>query len=570
MNTLIALGTLSAFLMSLATLYFHLDIPLNFDTAAIIMTLVLTGRFLEEKAENQATSALEKLSELAPKMAKVKRGLRFVDVEANQIKEGDEFLVRAGDTVPVDGVVLLGDSSVNEAMLTGESLPIYKGVGDSIFQATVNLSSPLTAKAVYVGEATSLSRIMRLIKQAQSSKAPIQTTADRVASLFVPLVLLISLFTFIGWICLKTPINQALLHAISVLVVSCPCALGLATPMVIFVASGLSASIGILFKDIKALEQVRKMKTLLIDKTGTLTEGKPELAAIYTDLNENEMLQMAYNLEVFETNPVAEAICKKAKEANLTPKPLVRCESIPGKGVKGLIDGITYSLGSVRFAKEEGVILQLHQIALLEKAGMSINVLFKGQEPLAYFALSDRLRKTSKEAIETLKKLNVNPVLVTGDHKKIAETIANTLKLETFFAEILPEEKGQIVKEFQKNKGVVGMVGDGINDALALQQADISFAMGSGNTIAEEVSQIVLMKNDLNAIPDAILLSRETFKKIWQNLSIAFLYNIIAIPLAAFGYISPIMAALAMSLSSNLVVLNALTLKRFKSRNTHV
>lgn len=548
MDLLIILGTTAAYLFSLCVLFFGLHEPLYFDTSALIITLVLFGRWLESKSKARASDAIQKLLQLQPKSAKVKRGEEFVEIPISQMVKGDIFLVRPGESVPVDGVVMEGESAVNESMLTGESVPVKKRKEDEVFAATNNQSGSLLVQATKVGDETALAAIVRLVDQAQSSKAPIQRLADLVAAIFVPVVVAISLITFAGWLLAGGTISTALINAVAVLVIACPCAIGLATPTVVVVASGIGAQRGILFREVKALERAKAMDLLLIDKTGTLTEGKPEVTHV-----EGDVLEIAYALENHSDHPIAEAISAYAKKQGVKLLSVQEFAALPGKGVRGKINGTLYMAGSPAFAKEEGI-----------EAGMNDCLIWEKGRLLGSLTIADPLKKNSAAAIARLQEMGLRTIMLTGDRLETAQRIAQEAGIAEFAAEVLPEEKAGKVQEYKKLGKVVGMVGDGINDAPALAAADVSFAIGAGSDVALESSDITLVRNDLSSVVDAVQLSQATFRKISQNLFFAFIYNCLGIPLAAFGFLNPVIAAAAMAFSSISVVGNALLLRRWK------
>ncbi len=562
MDTLIVMGTTAAYLFSLCVLFFGIGDHLYFDTSAIIITLVLFGRWLESRSKQRASNAIQKLLQLQPKKAKVKRNDHFVEIDVSEMQSGDIFMVRPGESVPVDGEVVEGESSVNEAMLTGESVPVQKKEGSELYAATNNQNGVLTAKATKVGAETALAGIIRLVEQAQTSKAPIQRLADTIAGVFVPVVLGISAITVIGWLIAGAGISDALINAVAVLVIACPCALGLATPTVIVVASGRGASMGVLFKEAAALERAEKIETLIMDKTGTITEGKPVVTDVYPE-DDSQLLKVAYALEHNSQHPLAEAIAAYAQKKNVPLEKTSNFTSISGKGVSAKIDGQTYQLGSVRYAKEENITLPQEKIEACEIEGKTITVVWKDQDALGFLAISDQLRPHSSEAIQELNAMGLYTVMLTGDHRRTAEAIAAKAQVQEFDAEVLPEDKAAKVIKFKEKGKIVGMVGDGINDAPALASSDVAFAIGAGSDVAIEAADITLVRNDLRSVVDAIKLSQATFRKIRQNLFFAFIYNILGIPLAALGFLNPIIAAAAMAMSSVSVVSNALLLRRW-------
>lgn len=559
MDLLIAIGTTAAYLFSIIIFFFELPQHLYFESSSLIITFVLLGRWLESRSKGKSSEALFKLMELQPKIAKVEVDGNFIDKNVNEIEVGDIFLVRPGESVSVDGEVIEGESYIDESLLTGESKPILKTLHSKIFGATVNQNGLLKAKAIKVGSETALSTIIRLVQDAQNSKAPIQTLADKVSGYFVPAVMGLSLLTLLLW-GFFGDYNSGIVNAVSVLVIACPCALGLATPTVIVVASGLGASKGILFRNASAIENAGKITTLILDKTGTLTEGKPQVVEVYPHIPENtlHLLKLALTLENSSQHPIADAITKYALKQGLRPLNSSSYLSIPGKGVSAEIERKMYFIGSEGFARErfpEGVFD-------LKNEGRSYCLIWSEKEILGEVVVADPIRLGSERAIDRLKNLGIFLMMITGDNFKTAETVAKQIGIEVFEAEVLPENKALIVKEKIQNGQVVGMIGDGINDAPALAAADVGFAMSSGSDIAMESADVTLIGSDLNRVVDAIELSKISVLKIKQNLFFAFLYNSLGMPLAAFGFLNPALAALAMALSSICVVSNALLLKK--------
>lgn len=567
MDVLIALGTSSAYLFSLAIIALGLSLPVYFETSAMIITLVLFGQWLENRSKKKASKAIEELLALQPKTAKVKRGEEFVEVPIEEIQPGDIFMVRPGENIPVDGVIIEGKSSVNESLLTGESVPVFKEEGDKAFTATTNQNGVLTIEASHVGSQTILAGIVRMVKQAQNSKAPIQRLADQISEYFVPAVLMISLVTGFAWLISGASFSTALVNAVAVLVIACPCALGLATPTVIMVASGVGASNGILFKEAAALEQAHKIDTLVFDKTGTLTLGQPTVNALVpaSGNSEDSLLQIAASLEEHSTHPLAEAIVAYAKENQVKKLPFTNFESFPGKGLSGEYQDKTYWLGSKKLAKEMGASISESDLTQWENEGKTVAIIWTEQGVYGYVILSDDIRPNSQEAVQQIHQLGINTSLITGDNRQTAHAIAEKLGIKEVNAEVLPGEKAEAIQHLKGLRKIVGMVGDGINDAPALAAADVGFGVDTGSDIAIESADITVIGADMMGVVKAIKLSRDTFRKIKQNLFFAFFYNTAAIPLAALGFLNPIVAAGAMALSSLSVVLNALTLKNWKS-----
>jgi|688.fasta_scaffold05433_10 Cu+-exporting ATPase len=560
MDLLIVLGTTAAYLFSLAIYFGEFKQPLYFETSAAIITLILFGRWLEARSKGKASEAIQKLLQLQPKTAKVKRAGQYVEFPIEEIQVGDSILVRPGENIPVDGVVLEGNSSVNESMLTGESLPVEKKEGQFVYAATNNIDGTLVIHAREVGVKTALSRIIELVKKAQSSRAPIQKLADAVSEVFVPVVIAISVVAFAAWWIYAGQLGIALMNAVAILIIACPCALGLATPTVITVASGRAAARGILFKEAAALQKAEKLKILIIDKTGTLTEGKP---TVFKYLCSEEAFAAAAALASHSQHPYSAAIESYAKEKEIALKKVDNFVSIPGKGLKGEVEGKKYALGSKTFMGEKGASF-LEEAQKMESEGKSIVYISEGNKIIGAIALGDKLKSSSAEAVAMLRNRGIQTVMLTGDNTQTAAFMAKQAGIEEFIAETLPEDKASRVEALKSRQSVVGMVGDGINDAPALAASDVGFAMGSGSDIAIETADITLARNNLKSVVEAIDLSKATLKKIKQNLFFAFFYNILAIPLAAMGLLSPVIAAAAMAFSSVSVIGNALLLRNWK------
>ncbi len=565
MDLLIAVGTSAAYGLSLAVVLFGVKESLYFESSAVIITLVLFGRWLESKSRRRASQAIEKLLKLQPKTAKVQRNGHFVEIPIDEIQKGDKFLVRPGENVPVDGIIYEGESSIDESMLTGESLPIHKTIGMTIYGATSNQNGSLKAYATKVGEETALASIIHLVEQAQNSKAPIQRIADRISAYFVPIVILISLITFISWWAITGLIGASLIPAVAVLIIACPCALGLATPTVIMVGSGVGANIGVLFKEASALERAGSLDTIAFDKTGTLTEGKPTVSSAVAQVNQGKLLTIAYGLAHESQHPISAAIVRYAEKQSINRPSIEKFHSETGLGVSGKIDGKHYWMGSLRYAEQEGVDINLIDVVAEEGQRKSISLVWgEDKQPLGYLAVSDPVRQDAIPAIARLHRMGIRTVMLTGDHKKTAEAVARKVGVDQFFGEVMPHEKVEAVEKLKSLGAKVGMVGDGINDAPALTAATLGFAIGAGSDIAIESSDVTLVRSDLFSVINAVNLSRATRRKIMQNLFFAFIYNVCGIPLAALGMLNPMIAAAAMSLSSVSVVSNALLLKRWK------
>jgi len=537
-----------------------------FEASAAVITLVLLGKLLEARAKAGTSAALEGLLKLQPKIAHVERDGQVVDVALDDVRAGERFVVRAGEAIPVDGVVTGGASCIDESMLTGESRPVAKAAGALVYAGTVNLDGALRCDATGVGDATLLAGIVRLVREAQGSKAPIQRLADRVSGVFVPVVVLIAVATFAATWSYGGDAARALIDAVAVLVIACPCALGLATPTAIIVGTGRGAQRGVVIRNAAALEQAGRLSTLVVDKTGTLTEGKPAVMAVVATSGHgaDEVLRIAAALEQGSTHPLAAAIVARARAKGLAIPPAGDFQSVPGKGARGTIEGATALAGSIAFLAEERVSVPDDAAQTLLEAGNTIVAVAHDGRCIGLVALADRLRETTPAAIARLRALGIDVVMLTGDNPATAQAIATAAGILDFRAGVLPADKAAAVAAYKAAGRVTGMVGDGVNDAPALAAADVSFAIGAGSAVAIEAADITVVRNDLNAVVDAILLSRATLAKIRQNLFFAFAYNVLGIPLAALGLLNPVIAGAAMAASSVSVVGNALLLKRWR------
>ncbi len=570
MDVLIALGTSMAYLFSTVVTFYGLEQHVYFEASAAIITLVLLGKLMESRAKNKTSTAIEELIRLQPTIAHVqKENGEILDLDINNLSVNDIFIVRPGESLPVDGIVIEGDSTINEAMLTGESLPVTKRVGDNVYAATINQQGLLKCRATGVGSETQLAEIIRLIERAQGSKAPIQRIADKIAGIFVPIVMGISLLTLSLTWWLEGEFVLALINAVSVLVIACPCALGLATPTAIMVGTGRSAQMGVLVKNAAALEHAEKIQVLVVDKTGTLTMGKPVVTNIIPigKTDQTTLLQIATLIEQNSEHPLAKAILDQAIGINKLEQKITNFQAITGRGVKAEIDGIAYILGSPKFLGEYGVENDHIEIKKLQLEGKTLvgiaMQLDHRYQSLGYFAIADQLRETSKQAIQRIQAMGIEVIMLTGDNAATATTIAKQAGIMQYRAEVLPQDKAAVVSEIKSQGKYTGMIGDGINDAPALAAADVSFAIAAGSDVAIEAADITLMRNDLMSVADAIALSRATLRKIRQNLFFAFIYNVLGIPLAAVGMLNPVIAGAAMAMSSVSVVSNSLLLKRW-------
>ncbi len=559
MDVLVALGTSMAWGFSAVVTLFGLDQHVYFEGGAAVITLVLLGKLLEARAKAQTSEAVEALIRLQPKTARVERDGQWVEMPVEALMPGDIFMVRPGESVPVDGEVVDGTSSINEAMLTGESMPVGKAAGDRVFAATSNGQGALRCRATGVGEQTLLAGIIRLVGEAQGSKAPVQRLADRISAIFVPVVCTIALATFAGWWWYASDFATALVNAVAVLVIACPCALGLATPTAIMVGTGQGARAGILVRNAEALERAERIKVLALDKTGTLTLGEPQVGEIVVlDGNETEILRLAAALEQGSEHPLARAILARCPAVDLPQS--VDFKAHAGQGVSATIEGRALRLGSPSWL---GLAADA-RVRGLQESGKTVVILAEGEHPLAILAIADALRPTSREAVRRLRQRGIRVVMLTGDNAVTAAAIAAEAGIAEFRAGIMPGEKAAALAELKADGQLVAMVGDGINDAPALAAADVSFAIGAGSDVAIEAADLTLIRSDLNGVADAISLSAATLGKIRQNLFFAFIYNVAGIPLAALGFLNPVLAGAAMAMSSVSVVSNSLLLKRWR------
>ena len=567
MDVLVALGTSAAYLFSVAVILLGLDSHVYFEASAAVVTLVRLGKLLETRAKSRTSAAIEQLIGLQPRTAWVEKGGETVEVDAALLKPGDVVRVRAGERVPVDGRVLDGVSSLDEGLLTGESLPVTKQPGAVVHAGTQNLDGSLRVQAEGVGAQTQLMEIVRLTEAAQGSKAPIQKLADRISGVFVPVVIVIALLTFAGWWWAGGDFTESLIPAVAVLVIACPCALGLATPTAVMVGLGRGAQLGILVRSAEALERAEKLAVLAVDKTGTLTEGRMALVGLTPapGVSEAEVLGLAAALEQGSGHPIAQALLAAASARGLTLPAVTGFENRPGEGVRGDVAGRRLSLGRPPHASPHPDPLLSGEGAPGSAAFTSV-YLYQEDQALGRLDLADRLRPTSVAALARLKALGITPVMLTGDQEASAAAIAREAGITDFRARVKPQDKALAVAALKADGRVVGMAGDGVNDAPALASADVSFGMAGGSDIALEAADITLMGADLNGVADAVALSRAVMRKIRQNLFFAFFYNVLALPLAALGYLNPVIAGAAMALSSVSVVSNALLLKRWRPR----
>ena len=573
MDVLVALGTSAAYLLSCAVWLLQLDLPLYFESSATLITLVLLGKLLEARAKGKASSALEALLNLQPKTAQVERNGVMQTLPVADMQVDDVFLVRPGESVPVDGIVLVGTSSADESMLTGESVARSKQINDKVYAATSNQHGLLKCRALAVGSHTQLAAIIRLVEQAQGSKAAIQQLADRISAIFVPVVMIIALATFGAWYLIGHDFTSSLINAVAVLVIACPCALGLATPTALVVSTGRAAQTGILVKDAAALERAHSLSVLVVDKTGTITAGKPIVADVLpaAGITQNELLTVSAMLTQGSTHPLSRAIFEHCQTLQLHSQLTATINEIAGQGLSGTAEGKSYLLVSPGYAAQQDITLPDPEILALQQQGKTVMIVARENQLLGYIATQDQVRASSREAVARLQNMGVRVVMLSGDNPAATQAIAQQVGITEFVAEVTPQAKAAHVQSLKTSDArpgmtiLVGMVGDGINDAPALANADVSFAMRSGSDIAIETADITLMRSDLMSVADAIDLSRATLKKIRQNLFFAFVYNVLGIPLAAAGMLNPVIAGAAMAMSSVTVVSNALLLKRWQS-----
>ncbi len=585
MDTLVALGSGASFVWSVYALfamtadihklaeYMH---ELYFESAAMILTLITVGKMLEARSKGKTTDALKSLMKLAPKTATIIKDGKEIEVPVSQVQKGSVFAVKAGESIPVDGVVTEGTAAVDESALTGESLPVDKAHGDAVSAATINKSGYIICEATRVGEDTTLSQIIKMVSDAAATKAPIAKIADKVSGVFVPIVITIAVIATVVWLILGESFGFALARGISVLVISCPCALGLATPVAIMVGSGMGAKNGILFKTAVSLEEAGRVNIVALDKTGTITKGEPQVTDIIAEkTTENELLTLAYSLEKMSEHPLAKAIVQKADEMNLRSVGVTEFKTLPGNGLQAKIGDSAVIGGSLKFVSEKAevsVLLNKRATELAEN-GKTPMLFAKDGKALGIIAVADTLKEDSPEALKQLRNMGIRVVMLTGDNEKTANAIGKLAGVDEVIAGVLPDGKESVIRSLKKH-GKVAMVGDGINDAPALTRADIGIAIGAGTDIAIDAAGIVLMKSRLTDVAAAIRLSRATLNNIRQNLFWAFIYNIIGIPLAAGAFIplgltlNPMFGAAAMSLSSFCVVSNALRLNLFKLHST--
>jgi P-type Cu+ transporter len=573
MDVLVALGTSAAYFYSVYLSIQTLgngahSVGLYFETSAILITLIILGKLFEAKAKGRSSEAIKKLMGLQAKTAKVLRDGEEVEVPLEDVVTGDILLVKPGEKIPVDGEILEGRSAFDESMITGESVPVDKTVGDKVIGATINKNGFIKIKATKVGKETALAQIIKVVEEAQGSKAPIQRLADNISGIFVPIVVGIAIVTFLIWYFVVAPGNfaEALEKMIAVLVIACPCALGLATPTSIMAGSGRAAEYGILFKGGEHLEMTHRINTVILDKTGTITNGAPVLTDVITEMDNGEFLSLVGSAEKQSEHPLAQAIVEGIKERNIQLRDVSEFEAIPGYGIKSIIEGKEILVGTRRLMKQYNVDMNhvLEKMETLEKQGKTAMLSAIDGTFAGIIAVADTIKDTSAGAIKRLRDMGIEVIMITGDNQQTAQAIAKQAGVDQVIAEVLPEGKAEEVKKLQQQGKKVAMVGDGINDAPALAIADIGMAIGTGTDVAMEAADITLIRGDLNSIADAIFMSKKTIRNIRQNLFWAFAYNTLGIPIAAIGLLAPWLAGAAMAFSSVSVVLNALRLQRVK------
>jgi len=576
MNSLVAVGTGAAFLFSFfVTLFPKLIVRENeipdvyYDTTAVIITLILLGRWLEARAKTRTVSSIKKLLALKPKTAIIKTDDGDQVVNITDLEINDIVIVKPGQSIPADGEVVVGISAVDESMITGESFPVEKKLGDKVVGGTINTTGSFEFRVTAIGNESVIGKIITLVEEAQGSKAPIQNFADRVASIFVPIIIVVSIITFIVWFIVggEDSINIALINFIAVLIIACPCAMGLATPTALIVGIGKGAENGILIKNGEDLEMAHKLKLIIFDKTGTITEGKPVINNIVTNGYDNdELLQILASLENRSEHPLANAIVGYAESKNIALIEPQDFKSITGAGLSGIIKNKSVLVGNKNYLQSNNIAVNQFESEINRLSSEANTILYVGIEGkfAGIISLSDPIKKSTAEALYKIKALNIKTVMITGDNYDSAKAVAQKLGIDKFESDVLPVDKSKLTMKYQNNNNFVGMVGDGINDAPALAIADVGFAMGNGTDIAIESGDIVLLKDNLNGVAKAIKLSKFTIRTVKQNLFWAFFYNSFGIPLAAFGLLDPMFAAIAMSLSSVSVLANSLRLKRIK------
>lgn len=569
MDVLVAMGTLAAYIYSTALFLSGATHGFYFEAAVMIITLIILGKLLEARAKSRTTAAIKTLMGLQAKFAHIIRDGETVDVPIEEVRVGDVLLVKSGEKIPTDGVVIRGDTSVDESMLTGESLPVNKGPGDHVVGATINKHGFIQMRATKVGKETALAQIIRMVEEAQGSKAPIQGLADKISGVFVPIVIGIAILTFILTY-FFVGFTPALISAVAVLVIACPCALGLATPTAVMVGTGKGAEHGILIKGAEFLQAMRDVDTIVLDKTGTITKGEPEVTDIHAiGLNEDTLLSLVASAEQASEHPLGQAVIEEAKSRDLILYEASEFTAIPGHGIRAIVDGRRLYVGNKKLMHDQGLDLsaQWEAINALESEGKTVLIAALEGRIAGFIAVADAVKESSGQAVREMQARGLEVVMITGDNRQTAETVAAQVGIEHVLAEVLPEHKADAVERLKREGKKVAMVGDGINDAPALATADVGMAIGTGTDVAIEAADVTLMRGDLRSIVASMQLSEATMRKIKQNLGWAFIYNVLLIPVAALGLLNPILAGAAMALSSVSVVTNTLFLNRWKPRH---
>ncbi len=570
MNSLTAVGAGSAYLYSvLVTLFpeyagMHHTPHTFFETAAVIITLILMGKWLEGRSKEKTTNEIKKLFELRPDTATVKLNTGLVSVPVIDLELGNIIVVKPGEKIAADGIITEGSSFIEESLITGESYPVHKKVSDKVTGGTLNKNGYIEFRITALGENSVLGKIIKIVEEAQSSKAPVQNLADKIASVFVPSVILIAVFTFFGWYIFggtDSTFAISMMRFVAVLIIACPCALGLATPTAIIVATGTAARRGILIKNGEALETARSLTTMVMDKTGTLTIGKPKVVETsFVNFDRTFILNAIAALESKSEHPLASAIIDYCDSTDISNLSVSNFLSISGMGITGQFDGRHIKIGNKDFAKPQDDFVETNFVSNTSIVHIEIDNI-----PAGYLVIADTLKEHSRQAIQQLQDMNIKVVLLSGDNENAVQLTAKELGVNEYYSQVLPEEKAQVIEKLQKRGEVVGMIGDGVNDAPALAKSNVAFAVGSGTDVSIETAQVTILNDDIRAVSQAVELSKKTLRIIKQNLFWAFIYNIIGIPLAALGYLDPMIAALAMSLSSVSVISNSLRLRKFKS-----
>lgn len=576
MDLLVSLGTTAAFGLSLYHLFIYGEHaghdgigPLYFESSAVVITLVLLGKYLETRAKQQTSAAIKALQSLRPDIARVKRPEGDFEISIDEVSLGDIIIIKPGEKIPVDGLIISGSTQIDESFITGESLPVVKNLNDRVTGGSLNIDGLIEVETTALGTETTLARIIRLVENAQSAKAPIQRMVDKVSAVFVPIVILIATLTIVGWGLYSGDWEIALINGVAVLVIACPCALGLATPTSIMVGTGLAAKAGILIKDAEALEIAHSVTVVAFDKTGTLTEGKPELTKIISNsISDDELIQISGALQSGSEHPLAKAIIEKSREMGLSIEASTEVKALPGRGLEGNVNGVKYLIGTRRLMQEKVLDFSYFSTEALELENTGYTVSYLADESnrkiIGLMAFTDKIKDSAKETIKKLNALNIKTVMITGDNAGAAKKVAESLGIFEVKAEVLPQDKSRVIEDLKSNGHIVAMVGDGINDAPALAAAHVGIAMATGTDVAMHTAGITLMRGNPLLIPDALEISKMTYKKIKQNLFWAFIYNIVGIPLAAFGLLNPVIAGAAMAFSSVSVVTNALMLRKWK------